>query len=618
MPEAKWPGWVEELKNNYLAGSSSFFILHGNVDDVIGSTDGEEYRVDTVSDFLARRLFGRYELVMHYDMGRGLRPHPGADAARLAEMNRLLDRLVGGVSDLGPEPNKVFRTLDRMITLSLVGSSASKPRKTAFIFDYADYICPPGDRYAQYLATFLNWARSPVVKRVNMIFVLLAGSLGRLHPALVQSGFTTEIRVPMPTLEERVLFITKRFPDLGGDADRLGKLSAGLTLSNLENLLRLVRKLNTSTQAAPEPVPAPEEREIAEGETPTPTFMKNLVETRSQEAEAAQAEAPVEVTPEPDRKSDRFLVQIKKQLIEAQVPGLLEFIEPNLHLDFVAGHVAAKKRLANDAKLIQRGNLEAVPMGYLICGPVGVGKTFIAMCYAGTVGIPCVKLRNFRSKYVGETESNLEKILGVLRELGPVAVIIDEADAAVGNRGASGDSGTSARVFASLASQMGDTRYRGKIIWFLLTCRPDLLPIDLKRQGRCEEHIPLFYPETEKDLQDMFMAMNKKMKLGLTESVLPDLSETKALSGADIEGILTRVRRVAAIAEKPIDKEMIEAAMENFHSTRTGEHELQWIAGILECSDLTYLPESVRKVAETEGGFLALGKRLRELSQQID
>ena len=32
-----------------------------------------------------------------------------------------------------------------------------------------------------------------------------------------------------------------------------------------------------------------------------------------------------------------------------------------------------------------------------------------------------------------------------------------------------------------IASQMGDTRYRGQIIWMLLTCRPDLLPIDLKR-----------------------------------------------------------------------------------------------------------------------------------------
>ena len=86
-------------------------------------------------------------------------------------------------------------------------------------------------------------------------------------------------------------------------------------------------------------------------------------------------------------------------------------------------------------------------MGYLVCGPVGTGKTFLAECYAGSIGIPCVVLRNFRSKYVGETEGNLEQVLTVLRSLGPVVVIVDEADAALGNRQASGDSGTSAACF---------------------------------------------------------------------------------------------------------------------------------------------------------------------------
>ena len=58
--------------------------------------------------------------------------------------------------------------------------------------------------------------------------------------------------------------------------------------------------------------------------------------------------------------------------------------------------------------------------------------------------------------------------------------------AALGNRESDGDSGTSSRVFAMIASQMGDTKYRGRILWMLLTARPDLLPIDLKRQGRAE------------------------------------------------------------------------------------------------------------------------------------
>jgi hypothetical protein len=57
---------------------------------------------------------------------------------------------------------------------------------------------------------------------------------------------------------------------------------------------------------------------------------------------------------------------------------------------------------------------------------------------------------------------------------------------------------------------MGDTRYRGKIVWMLLTSRPDLLPIDLKRQGRAEVHIPLFYPHDQAEMDAMFAAMARK------------------------------------------------------------------------------------------------------------
>src|SRR5437879_11131607 len=90
------------------------------------------------------------------------------------------------------------------------------------------------------------------------------------------------------------------------------------------------------------------------------------------------------------------------------------------------------------------------------------------------------------------------------------AVIVHEADAQLGDRANSGDSGVGNRVFAQIAQFMGNTEFRGKVIWFLLTCRPDLLPVDLKRQGRAEEHIALFYPETNEERLAMLHAMQKK------------------------------------------------------------------------------------------------------------
>ncbi|MEW5723402.1 MAG: hypothetical protein AB1896_09870, partial [Thermodesulfobacteriota bacterium] len=237
MSAADWPDWVNQLKRMYLAGSSSFFILHGNVDDVVLSFEAGQSLLETLPDFLARRLFGGYDLVLHYDLGRGLRVHPGGDPARLTRMNALLERLTGQGANLPKDPTQVLRLLDRLVTLILVNAAGSRPLKAALLFDYGEMICPPGDQFDEHLAVFLNWARSPVVKRVNMVFILLAHSLGGLHPLLVQSAHTAEIRVPMPELETRTRFIERLYP--GADHALLGRLSSGLTLSNLDNFLRL-------------------------------------------------------------------------------------------------------------------------------------------------------------------------------------------------------------------------------------------------------------------------------------------------------------------------------------------------------------------------------------------
>src|SRR4029079_5996538 len=128
--------------------------------------------------------------------------------------------------------------------------------------------------------------------------------------------------------------------------------------------------------------------------------------------------------------------------------------------------------------------------------------------------------------------------------MSPIAVIVDEADAQLGNRSASGDSGVSNRVFAQIAQFMGNTEHRGKVIWFLLTCRPDLLPIDLKRQGRAEEHLALFYPQTDAERDELFEVVSKQSRVGLElppfGSLLP--AEAKGFSGADIEAVLVRAK----------------------------------------------------------------------------
>ena len=147
-----------------------------------------------------------------------------------------------------------------------------------------------------------------------------------------------------------------------------------------------------------------------------------------------------------------YLTGVKKELIEKEAFGRIEFVEiqtdPRRRRRARRGQdVAAPGR-----PVLHKGRLRAIPMGYLLCGRIGTGKTFLVECWAGEVGMPVVEIKNFRDKWVGATEGNLERIFTILHALGQVVVFVDEADQMTGKRDAgSGDSGLSGRIYGMLA-----------------------------------------------------------------------------------------------------------------------------------------------------------------------
>jgi AAA+ superfamily predicted ATPase len=555
-----YPGWARRLAELYFSGTTCVFILHGNVHDLFRQPGGERDAYSNLVEFLTAQVFGKWDIVLAHDLSRGLRPQAGSDQARLAKMVQQLAARWGEPGAWPPEPDRVLALLDNLLERSLIDPAAER-KSIAVLFDYAQYLVPEGDLgslargHAPRVVRLLRWAQNPHIKRVNMAFCLVTDRLAEVSERLVESPHVGVIEIPLPDRDERRRFCQwiardedfSTLADLSVDA--LADLSNGLTLTNLNVLL----------------------------------------------SQAARTDRRVD--------SQRFR-ELKKEIIERECQGLVEFVEPGHTLDMVVGHAEAKRRLQEDAQWIGQGQLDTAPMGYLICGPVGTGKTFLAECYAGSIGIPCATLKNFRSKYVGETEGNLQKVLSVLRWLGPVVVVIDEADAALGTRQAEGDSGTSARVFSMIARQMGDTRYRGKIIWMLLTSRPELLPIDLKRQGRAEVHIPLFYPIEEDEIRSMFEVMARKNKITLAEGALPAVSPDRRLTGADIESIVLGAKRQAMSGgRKELTRADVEFALGEFIPSSQGlQKELQEMAAVLECTQVSFLPPHWReKVLEPDG-----------------
>src|SRR5438876_6376632 len=89
LPE--WfPTWARELAELYFSGTTCLFVLHGNVHDLIRCQVGEEEGYCNLAEFLATQLFGSWDVVLHYDLGRGLRPLAGSEPQRLAAVVQAL------------------------------------------------------------------------------------------------------------------------------------------------------------------------------------------------------------------------------------------------------------------------------------------------------------------------------------------------------------------------------------------------------------------------------------------------------------------------------------------------------------------------------------------------
>lgn len=551
----QYPEWASNLAKKYLSRTINQFIIHGNVHDMV-RVKSEPERFDRLKTFLADDFFGSRELVLFYDRATGIYFR---DQNTQADFNRALsgrDTIVGTEysKKLPKDPVGAFSVLEQYIRTRL-----NDKRSVALIIDHAETVVPMSDAGStgsedrNALVYLLKWAHDPLFLAGDFTTVLLTENMADLNRRLVQHPYTADIHVPLPNESERSAYLN--YHEMSREIvsklskEMITEMTAGLALVRINSILQ-------NSEEHEEPI----------------TF--------------------------------ESLSNIKKRMIEEEAYGLLEFVPATNTLDQVAGHTEVKKHLRLAANALKSGRRDVIPMGYLVCGPVGTGKTFLVTSFAGEVGIPMVKLKNFRSQWQGVTEGNLEKILSLLRAMSPVAVMIDEADAYLGDRQASGDSGVSSRVFSQIAAFMSNTEHRGRIVWFLMTARPDLMPVDLKRQGRAEEHIALFHPETEEERVELFDVIKKKTGLKLTEEYLPNAIKkgTIRYSGADMEAALTRAKfHAAAAGKEEVSPEVLDEVLHDFlPPTYPEEIELQTLTAVSECTSRRLLPERFRKMSRDE------------------
>lgn len=600
MPDRALPPWAEEIRATYLRGESSVFILEGNVyDRILHNGD-----LVPIIDFLVNDLLAKKEIIAT------LNPATGVKFRKKEQPVANLDEMIGVT-----ENDKTLAGLEKMLRAH---------DRAAVLIDYAEMIAPRGDTSflttadRNAVVTLHRWSLDRHFENSDNVVILVTEQLAELSSKLVGNPRISVVHVPLPDERERAALIRLLEPSASSrDVERLSSLSAGLKNVQVRGILAPGEDAEEDRDARYEMIrellgdqPNAMERaktltRLTSGMTPEQT--KAYLRGEGLEVDRYQHDA--------GRYDEAFtlLNRRKREIIEKECLGLIEFIEPNHDFSAVGGMEEVKRELMQIAHNIREGNSRRVPMGLLFVGPMGTGKTFVAEAFAKSSGLTAIKLKNFRSKWVGSTEGNLEKILSVVKAIGNILVVIDEGDRAFGNTGGEGDGGTSSRVIARIKEFMSDTSNRGRVLFVVMTNRPDKLDIDIKRAGRLDKKIPFFYNTEAEDIEPIIQAQLRRHQIAHELEFPRDRHLTsERLSGysnADVEAVVLLANNIAHQEGAKVTAEIFDRAFQDYLPSRDSAMlEYMELLAVFESSSRTMLPKRYRDISLDQ-----LQERLRVL-----
>jgi SpoVK/Ycf46/Vps4 family AAA+-type ATPase len=490
------PAWMRtRVLDRYHSGGSHLFLLHGNVRDVHAFGDAEVPLGEGLREVAARR-----PVVVSYDVSSGF---GFPDAAR----EKAFRKALGVKGPLPMDPARALLLLDALLTTdrSPVGS-------VAVILEYAHALAPSspsGSVERQTITTLARWAGDPAVAARRPLVALIAPAAGDVSEEVYAGAAGAEVvEVPRPDLAARAEFaraLRQRVPDLSWELapEQLAAETGGLSLVQIEDIVQRAR-------AARAPLGRP------------------------------------------------AVVERKIELLRQEYGDVLEILTARYDLSAVGGLEHAVQELKEVADIMRRGLTSAAPMGIILMGPPGTGKSFLAECFAKECGMLCVRFRPLRNMYVGQSERNQEKAFSAIRALAPVVVIVDESDQAEGGSRdqGSGDSGVTERMRASGFNFWADNALRGKVLRIDSTNRVDLIDSAMRRSGRTDLKIPILMPDETARRQILEVQVKKHRLQTTIRDFAPFAARTPGYTGADLELALTTAYRFAlrdgdaAVSEK--------------------------------------------------------------------
>lgn len=602
MPrEYKTPNWYEELTLEGYNRTSHFFILSYNVYDYVFPLMNEG---QTQREFPSIRDFLQTDLMESLDFEGLLCFSETTGFGVLDENSYKLFSEIIDKDDIDKRrriewkecKSSECQNVDTRQALEVIGRLLNqRDHKIVIILEFLENLAPSGSKAnihtdkMGYIEMLRRIAMDENIENTENLIIGLTDNIGGVDSELRRESRCRIFDIPLPQREDRLRYLKyldsfenvhRRKPPVIGNSlgkdrsQQIENLAEHTHGFNYRSIDEFIRKESLQSQ-----IDAKRDTEY-----PGVTLLK-IQERRKQIIQKESRELLLEVTPRGGFEAVGDLTHIKKYL---------ETIINNLKL----------KRIAS------------IPKGILLAGPPGTGKTIIAEALAKQAEINMVKMGSIKSKWVGESERNLDKVFRMLKDMAPVVVFIDEIDQAIGGRvtssGGDGGSRVSASMFGKVLEEMGSNENRGKILWICATNRPDVMDAAMIR--RFDRIFPVLLPYTVESRNDIFKAMGR----GIVENFeypedidFSEISRTiEGYSGSEIEQIVRDAVFFAECSANPqysengsiiVTQESLQQAINNFKTNRDDQiYHYQTLLALKYCRNLVDLPKETEVSSELQ------------------
>ena len=575
--------WFEMFTRAYAAELGYVFLVSGNIADLFPL--GNEFV--TLRQFWARQLSGR-DIVVFWDKSAGFafadeilgtKPAEGQLSMRekfkaAVGLNQQQNgggnasNLLAGLAGLGggnngalpTDPEQAFQLLEKLL-------SQGKPedKKAAVVIEYVESVITETDYASVPAVTLQRWASldSPLKGTGNPVILIERNPERASSVVKHDDSSVVRIHIPRPNREELETFIRNSLKANGV------KLAEELTVEVAANLSAGLRCKDFDD-----------------------FIMKSL-----------ESSNPI---------SDAFIWNKKVELIEKQSGGVLQVVRPKHGFESIGGLEHVKSALMVQIGKLRSGS-RTTDKGWILMGPPGTGKTIIAEALAKESGVNFVMLGNVLSKYVGDSERNMNLAMEIARAMAPTIIFVDEAAEAIGNgEGYNGDSGASDRIRGKLQNVMGDDSTRGQLFFMLATNYPNRLAPAVLREGRMDKRVPLLVPDST-GRNEILKALCRKYDI-VSEGIdfSATLASTEGWTGAELEALLLRAKQFAEEDEVLVETRHLDEAVRDYIPSRDQQaFDLMAALAIKYTNSRRLLPEAYRS-ANGE-----IQKRIDELEPRV-